>query len=216
MSEEARLREEICRLGARLDARGLAHGSSGNLSARLPDGTLLVTPTGARLGELDPGCLAHLDAQGRPLGGPPPTKEVALHAAFYTTRTGTGAVVHLHATHSVALSILPGTDPDCVLPPLTAYGVMQLGRVALLPYFRPGDPAMGDAVRGLDGRRAAVLLAHHGPVVAGASLFAAGNMMEELEATARLALLTQGLGPRHLGAGQIEDLRAAFGIEWEG
>lgn len=213
MAKETRLREEICRLGARLDRRGLAHGSSGNLSARLPDGRLLVTPTGTRLGELDPAQLALLDADGRLLSGSPPTKEVALHRAFYATRA-VGAVVHLHATHSVALSLLPDTDPDCVLPPLTAYSVMLLGRVALLPYFRPGDPAMGDAVAALEGRRAAVLLAHHGPVVAGADLAAAGNMMEELEATAALALLTRGADPRLLDAGQIAGLRAAFGAEW--
>lgn len=214
MAEESRLREEICRLGARLDARGLAHGSSGNLSARLRDGRILVTPTGTRLGELDPARLSLLDGEGRLLAGPAPTKEVALHRAFYATRAA-GAVVHLHATHSVALSVLPDTDPDCVLPPLTAYSVMQLGRVALLPYFRPGDPAMGEAVAALGGRRAAVLLAHHGPVVAGADLASAGNMMEELEATAKLALITRGLGPRLLDGARIADLRAVFGAEWE-
>ena len=111
-----------------------------------------------------------------------------LHSAFYDTRAGTGAVVHLHSTHAVALSMLPGTDPDSVLPPLTAYGIMRLGRVRLLPVFLPGDPAMGEAVRGLAGKRSAVLLANHGPVVAGADLEAAVNAIEELEETARLAL----------------------------
>ena len=111
-----------------------------------------------------------------------------LHAAFYETRRNTGAVVHLHSCYSVALSLLPDLDPDNALPPLTAYGIMLLGKVRLLPFFVPGDPAMGDAVRGLAGQRSAVLLANHGPVVAGKDLATAVNAMEELEATAKLAL----------------------------
>lgn len=214
MTELSKLREGICRLGARMDRLGLSHGSSGNISARLSDGTLLITPTGTRLGELDPARLAHLDMHGVLIGGDAPTKEVALHAAFYATREA-GAVLHLHSTHSVALSVLPGTNHQCVLPPLTAYSVMMLGKVALLPYFRPGDPMMGEAVRDLQGRRAAILLAHHGPVVAGRDLTAAGNMMEELEATAKLAVLLHDRNEQHLDASQIADLRRHFGAEWE-
>ena len=197
MSAEARLREAICDLGASIFARGLTHGSSGNISVRLEDGSVLVTPTGARLGTLDPSRLARLDSQGRLLDGDAPTKEVPLHTAFYDTRAGAGAVVHLHSTHSTALSILDDIDPENVLPPITAYSVMQLGRVRLLPYFRPGDPAMGQAVRELGGVFSAVLLSNHGPVVAGRSLETAGNAIEELEATARLELLTRHL-PRRL------------------
>lgn len=215
MSEESRLREAICRIAASMFARGLTAGSSGNISARLGDGRLLVTPTGASFGELDPSRLSLFDAEGRFVSGDKPTKEMPLHSAFYETRGArTGAVVHLHSTHSVAVSLLPDIDPDSVFKPLTAYSIMRLGKVKLLPYFRPGDPAMGDAVAALEGRRAAVLLAHHGPVVAGADLAAAGNMMEELEATAALALLTRGADPRLLDAGQIAGLRAAFGAEW--
>ncbi len=160
MSAEARLREAICDLGASIFARGLTHGSSGNISARLDDGSVLVTPTGARLGALDPSRLARLDSRGRLLEGDAPTKEVPLHTAFYDTRAGAGAVVHLHSTHSTALSILDDVDPENVLPPITAYSVMQLGRVRLLPYFRPGDPAMGQAVRELGGVFSAVLLSN--------------------------------------------------------
>lgn len=214
MTTAARVREQICLLGERMDRLGLSHGSSGNISARLPDGTILVSPTGTRLGELDPARLAHLDCNGRQLSGDAPTKEVALHTAFYATREA-GAVLHLHSTHSVALSILPETRHDCVLPPVTAYSVMLLGKVPLLPYFRPGDPAMGDAVRNMQGKSAAVLLAHHGPVVAGRDLFMAGNMMEELEATARLAVLLQGQECRHLSSVQIADLRQHFDADWE-
>jgi ribulose-5-phosphate 4-epimerase/fuculose-1-phosphate aldolase len=214
MSEEARLREEICTLAKGIFDRGLTHGASGNISARLDENRILVTPTGSSFRSLDPARLSVLDNAGNHVDGDKPTKEVALHTAFYDTRPA-GAVVHLHSTHSVALSVLPDVDPDNVLPPITAYSVMQLGKVRLLPYFRPGDPAMGDAVRGLAGKRSAVLLAHHGPVVAAKDLTAAVNAMEELEVTAKLTLLTRGLQPRLLDNAQIGDLVRTFNVEWD-
>ncbi len=215
MSAEARLRETICDLAASLFQRGLTHGSTGNISARCDDGGLLVSPTGTSFGRLDPARLARFDALGRHVGGDPPTKEMPLHRAFYDTRDGTGAVVHLHSCHSVALSMLPVDDAQNWLPPLTPYAIMQLGKVTLLPYFRPGDAAMGDAVRGLTGKRAAVMLANHGPVVAGKTPEAACNAVEELEATARLALMLRGLPARALDPAQIADLVRVHKIEWE-
>jgi ribulose-5-phosphate 4-epimerase/fuculose-1-phosphate aldolase len=212
---ETRAREQLCAMAKSLFDRGLTGGASGNISVRLADGGLLVTPTGSSFGALDPGRLSRLDAAGRLLSGDPPTKEMPLHSAFYETRGAAGAVVHLHSTHSVALSMLPDTDPESMLPPLTAYGIMRLGKVRLLPYYRPGDPAMGDAVRGLAGKRAAVVLANHGPVVAGKDLEAAVYAMEELEETARLALLTRGLSPRLLSEAQVRDLVETFHIEWD-
>jgi ribulose-5-phosphate 4-epimerase/fuculose-1-phosphate aldolase len=213
MSADSRLREDVCLLARSLYDRGLTPGSSGNISARMSDGRLLVTPTGSTLGRLDPARLSVLDG-GRLVEGDPPTKEVPLHAAFYDTRA-TGAVVHLHSTHAVALSLMPDVDPDDMLPPLTAYGIMKLGRVALLPYFMPGDPATGDAIRGLAGRRSAVVLAHHGPVVAAQDVEAACHAMEELEETAKLAMLTRGLSPARLNAAQIAGLVRRFDVEWE-
>ncbi len=212
---EARLREAICAQAASIFERGLTGGASGNISARCEDGGLLVTPTGSSFGRLDPARLSRLDASGRHVGGDAPTKEMPLHAAFYDTRAGAGAVVHLHSTHSVALSTLPETDPEDMLPPLTAYSIMRLGRVRLLPYFRPGDPAMGEAVRGLAGRRSAVVLANHGPVVAARDLEAAVYAMEELEETARLALLLRGTGARMLTPEQVADLVETFEVEWD-
>ncbi len=215
MSDSA-LREGICRLAKSVFDRGLTGGASGNISARTPDGGLLVTPTGSSFGFLDPARLSLFDAAGRHVSGDPPTKEMALHTAFYDTRGDrAGAVVHLHSTHSVAWSTMPGTDSDNLLPPLTAYSIMRLGKVKLLPYFRPGDAAMGEAVRSLAGRRSAVVLANHGPVVAGKDLEAAVYAVEELEETARLALLTRGHSPAMLSTGQIRDLVATFGIEWD-
>jgi ribulose-5-phosphate 4-epimerase/fuculose-1-phosphate aldolase len=209
MSEEAERREEICRLGASLFARGLTAGSSGNLSVRLADGWLM-TPTNASLGRLDPALLSKLDDAGRLVGGAPPTKESFLHRAMYAERAGSGAVIHLHSTHSVAVSCLADIDPADVLPPITAYYVMRIGRLPLVPYFRPGDMALAEAVRGFAGRHHAVLLANHGPVVAGTSLDAAANAIEELEETAKLFLLLRGCKTRLLTAEQAAEIRTAF------
>jgi len=214
--DETRLREDICRFGRSLFERGLTPGSSGNISVRLDDGGWLVTPTNASLGFLDPARLSRLDAEGRLLAGDKPTKEIPLHGALYETRGSARAIVHLHSTHSVAVSMLPGLDPKAVLPPLTAYYLMRVGATALVPYYRPGDPAVADAIRGLAGRYASVLLANHGPVVAGESLEAAVYATEELEETAKLHLLLRGLNPRLLSPGQIAELKDAFKLDLPG
>lgn len=216
MTLESTLREQICALARSLFDRGLTHGSTGNISARTPDGGLLVSPTGTSFGRLDPGRLSRFDPSGRHIDGDAPTKEMPLHTAFYETRSTAGAVVHLHSCHSVALSMMPDVDSDNFLPPLTPYGLMKLGRVKLLPFFLPGDPAMGEAVRGLAGKRTAVMLANHGPVVAGRDLEAACNAIEELEDTARLAMMTRGLMPRALTDAQVMEVVQKFDVEWDG
>lgn len=210
---ETKLREQICLFARSLFERGLTPGSSGNISLRLEDGGFLMTPTNASLGFLDPARLSRLDAEGRLLSGDKPTKEVPLHNALYDTRAASGAIVHLHSTHSVALSMLPEIDPAAVLPPMTAYYVMKHGKTALIPYYRPGDDAVAGAIRGLAGRYSSVLLANHGPVVAGATLDAAVYAMEELEETARLYLMLRGLNPRMLTQPQVDDLVRHFGLE---
>lgn len=215
MSEEANAREQICTLAKSIYDRGLTHGSSGNISVMLSDGRLLVTPTGSSFGNLDPARLALLDENKMFLEGDRPTKEMPLHGAFYETRSSARAIVHLHSTHSVAYSMLPDVDPDNVLPALTPYAIMKLGKVKLLPIFLPGDPAMGDAIRGLAGKRSAVLLANHGPVVAGKDLEAAVSAVEELEETSKLALLTHGMNPRLLQPDQIRKVVEKFNVEWD-
>lgn len=202
-------REALCRLGRSLFERGLTHGSTGNLSLRT-EGGFLMTPTGASLGALDPARLAVLDASGRHVAGDAPTKEAALHLAMYAARPRDHALVHLHATHSVAVSVLADTDPDNALPALTAYYAMRIGRLPLAPYFAPGDPALATAVATLATRHHAILLANHGPVVSGATLAAAADAIEELEATARLWLLVRGLPVRPLTAEQVSDLEQRF------
>lgn len=212
---DSKLREDICFWAQSLFDRGLTGGASGNISVRTGDGGLLVTPTGISMGRLDPARLSRFDADGRHISGDAPTKEMPLHSAFYETRRSAGAVVHLHSTHSVALSILPETDAENAVPPLTAYAVMRVGKVALLPFFVPGDAGMAEAIRGLAGRRAAVLLANHGPVVASKDLEAAVFAMEELEETAKLALLLRGTGAQPLDAGQIAQVVRKFEVDWD-
>ncbi|MEM6460315.1 MAG: aldolase [Pseudomonadota bacterium] len=212
---ETKLRELICTLAKSLFDRGLTHGSTGNMSARTGEGGLLVTPTGTSFGRLDPARLSRFDADGRFVDGDKPTKEMPLHAAFYDTRATTGAVVHLHSTHSVALSLTPDVDENDFLPPLTPYAIMLLGRVKLLPFFLPGDPAIGEALRGLAGKRSAVMLANHGPVVAGKDVEAACNAIEELEETAKLALMMRGVPARRLTEEQVRALVTRFDVEWD-
>ncbi|MGZ5983820.1 MAG: 3-oxo-tetronate 4-phosphate decarboxylase [Caulobacteraceae bacterium] len=216
--DESHTREEICRFGRSLFERGLTPGSSGNISVRLDDGGWLVTPTNASLGFLDPANLARLDANRQLIGGDYPTTEIPLHTALYETRIGARAVVHLHSTHAVAVTMLPETDPrtnqwKSALPPLTPYFLMRCGSVAMVPYYRPGDPAVADAIRGLSGKHSSVLLANHGPVVAGDTLEAAVYAIEELEETAKLYLLLHNLNPRCLSPGQIRDLVTHFGLK---
>ncbi|WP_022703161.1 aldolase [Pseudorhodobacter ferrugineus] len=215
MTEESKLRDLICTLAKSMFDRGLTGGSTGNISARTPDGGLLVSPTGISFGRLDPARLSRFDATGRHISGDQPTKEMPLHSAFYGTRSTTGAVVHLHSCHSVAWSMMPDVDPDNFLPPMTPYAIMKLGRVKLLPFYMPGDPAMGDAVRGLAGKRSAVMLANHGPVVAGKDIEAACNAIEELEDTARLAMLMRGYDAKMLTPDQVQNLVTKFNVDWD-
>lgn len=206
---ENQLRKQMAELGKSLYERGLAHGSAGNISVKLPDGYLL-TPTNSCLGRLDPARISRLDGNGKLLSGDAPSKEAFLHLNMYQERAGSGAVVHLHCLHAVAVSCLDGLNAENVFAPITAYAIMQVGRLALVPYYAPGDMALAEAVRKVAGKHHAVLLANHGPVVAGTSLTSAVYAIEELEQTARLTLLLQGHPTRLLTADQIADLNRRF------
>ncbi|WP_374368377.1 3-oxo-tetronate 4-phosphate decarboxylase [Dongia sp.] len=207
LSETTKLRDTIARIGKSLFDRGLTFGSSGNISVRLGDGTLLATPTNMSLGELDPARLSHITVDGQHLDGDKPTKEAFLHRCVYCARGDAGAIVHLHSTHSVAVSILADVPPEDVLPPLTAYYIMRVGKLPLVPYFPPGDEKLADAVTAKIGTAHAVLLANHGPVVAGKTLLDAQYATEELEETAKLYLLLKDRAIRPLTPEQVEDLR---------
>ena len=206
---ENQIREHIATLGKSLYDRGLAHGSAGNISVRLADGWLM-TPTNSCMGRLDPARISKLDGNGKLVSGDKPSKETFLHIAMYEERASCGAVVHLHSVHSVAVSCMDGLDAANVFPPITAYAVMQVGRLALVPYYPPGDESLAEAVRKVAGKHHAVLLANHGPVVASSSLDAAVNAIEELEQTAKLMLLLQGHPTRYLNVEQVAELNRRF------
>ena len=219
MSEENALREELCRVGTSLYARGFVHATAGNLSARLADG-FLITPTDACLGTLDPARLARLDPQGRQLSGDPASKTLALHRRIYDAAAEARCVIHTHSTHLVALTLAGVWSADDVVPPITPYFVMKVGHVPLVPYHRPGDPAVADlvaarmaefAARGTPIR--AVMLERLGPNVWHRSPAEAMAVLEELEETAKLWLLAQPR-PTPLSEPQIDALRQAFGARW--
>jgi len=206
---ESDTRDLLVERGRSLYDRGYAHGSSGNLSARV-DGGILITPTGSSLGRLDPVKISKVDDDGRHVSGDAPSKESLLHLAMYAERPSARGIVHLHCTCAVAVSCMVHENTRDVLPPLTAYYVMRVGKLPLIPYFRPGDKALAEAVRQEAKAHRAVLLANHGPVVAGASLDDAIDSAEELEQTAKLALLLEGQKTQPLDAAKIADLEAAF------
>ena len=202
---ESRLREDICILGKSLFDRGLTVGSSGNLSVRLEDGWLM-TPTNSCLGRLDPARLSKVDAKGALLSGDKQTKESFLHLSMYGERPDARAIVHLHSTHSVAVSCLADIDPTQPIPPVTAYYVMKIGNLVLLPYYAPGDMALANAVKEVAGKHHAILLANHGPIVAGKDLESAVYATEELEETAKLYLLLRGNKLKLLSPEQVAEL----------
>lgn len=211
------LRDEICRVGASLHARGYAHGTAGNISARTHGG-FLITPTDASLGDLDPARLAAVDANGVQVGGDRASKTLALHRRIYAADDTARCVVHTHATHTVALTLAGVWHADDIVPPITPYFVMKVGHVPLIPYRRPGDPAVGDEVaRRINAMRdagtpiRAVMLERLGPVVWHGSPAEASAVLEELEETARLWAMAQ---PAPLSAAQIDELRLQFSARW--
>lgn len=210
MTEEAELRDKIARMGALLYNRQLAHGSAGNLSVRLDDGSILVTPTNSSLGFLDPARISKVSPAGELLAGDPPSKEAFFHLAVYEERPAARAVVHLHSTYSVAVSCLCHDDTDNVLPPLTAYHVMRVGKLPLLKYFRPGDRALAEAVRLAARDHRAMLLANHGPIVSGKTLEEAVYAYEELEETSKLFFLLGDRKTVPLSLEAVAELNEAF------
>jgi ribulose-5-phosphate 4-epimerase/fuculose-1-phosphate aldolase len=204
---DAALRIALAECGRSLFARGYSCGTSGNISVRLADGGFLMSPTNVSLGALDPDALSRLDAAGHHIGGAAPTKEAWLHMAMYRARPDDRAVVHLHSTHAVALSCRSDLDPADMLPAITPYAVMRVGRVACASYFRPGDNGTAGEIEDLARDCRALLLANHGPIVSGAGLQDAMSAAEELEETARLFFLLEGRPHRLLTAEQVQELK---------
>lgn len=201
--KDADIRNQIVDYGRSIFDRGLTGGSTGNISVRTDDG-FLMTPTGSSMGRLDPDRLCEISLEGEHVAGDRPTKESVLHLAMYAQRPDARAVVHLHSTHSVAVSCLDEIDPTNVLPPITAYYVMRVGTLPLVAYYPPGDEELAAAVGALAGEHHAILMAHHGPVVAGTSLSAAVDAVEELEETAKLYLMLRSTGHKTLSNEQVQ------------
>lgn len=221
MSDFESQRHEVCRVGRSLFERGLVHATAGNISVRLPDAQgFLITPTDACLGWLEPGRLAHADRSGAQLAGPRASKTLALHRAIYAADTAAQCVIHTHSSPLVALTLEGVWRNDAILPPITPYFVMKVGRVPLITYHRPGDPAVAALVateiaaaqaRGAPIR--AVMLERLGPTLWHDTPASAMAALEELEETARL---WRGASPRPapLSDAQIDELRSAFGARW--
>jgi 3-dehydro-4-phosphotetronate decarboxylase len=215
---DAALRDEICRVGASLFSRGYVHATAGNISARTPDGGFLITPTDACLGNLEPQRLASVNAAGEHTGGDRPSKTLALHRQIYEADADAHCVIHTHSTHLVALTLAGVWQDDDILPPITPYFVMKVGHVPLIPYHRPGDPAVGQRIaerirtmRDCGTPIRAVMLDRLGPNVWHQSPAEASAVLEELEETARLYLLTR---PQPLSEAQIAELRTHFNARW--
>ena len=200
MSADAR--RAIERVAHSIHRRGLTHGRTGNLAARDGD-RVLLTPTGVSLADVDADRLSVVALDGSHLDGPKPTKEAFLHVALLRVRPEANAVVHTHSVHAAAVSCLSDVDPENPIPPLTAYYGMRVGKLRMLPYFAPGDPAATGAVEEAARVTHALLLRNHGPVVAGADLDTALDAVEELEHTAQLFLLTRGLATSPLTSAQL-------------
>jgi ribulose-5-phosphate 4-epimerase/fuculose-1-phosphate aldolase len=199
-------------VGASLHARGYTTGTSGNISARLQDGWL-ITPTDACLGQLDPARLAKVAASGQWIGGDKPSKTLALHRGIYGRNAQAHCVLHTHSTHLVALTLTGVASPDEVLPPITPYQVMKIGRVPLIPYAFPGASAVAEQVASVADQVRGVLLERLGPVVWGSTVARASQALEELEESARLWLMLERK-PTRLTAAQVSELEAVFGVRW--
>lgn len=203
---DTRVREEMCVLARSLFERGLTPGSSGNLSARLPDGGFLMTPTNASLGFLNPRELSVLDDAGAWVSGDKPTKEAFLHLSMYRGRPSLNAISHLHSTYCVCLSCLMDVDPEDAIPPITPYVRMRAGRVGLVPYARPGDDSIAPVIEQKARSHVALIIRNHGPVVGGKSLRDSVFAMEELEEAAKVCLLLKGQDIQYLTPEQISEL----------
>ncbi|WP_315708951.1 aldolase [Brenneria uluponensis] len=207
-THEQLARDEMVRLGASFFQRGYATGSAGNLSLLLDDGTLLATPTGSCLGELQAERLSKVRLDGEWLSGDKPSKEVSFHRALYLNNPACRAVVHLHSAYLTALSCLEGLNTQDAIRPFTPYVVMRVGQVPVVPYYRPGDARLGEDLAALAPHYSAFLLANHGPVVTGKDLRAAADNMEELEETAKLIFILGDRRIRYLTGEEIAELRS--------
>lgn len=197
--EETRLRAALCRVGALCYQKGYIVGADGNLSARLRDGTLLVTPAGAMKGFLEPHHLAHVDLTGRVLdAGPRPSTEIAIHLVSYRERPDVEAVIHTHPPHAVALSIA-GIDMQL---PVIPEVIVTIGGTPTTPYATPGTNELPDSIRAVVRCSDTLIMRNHGAVTLGSNLLDAFKKLDMVEHTAKILWLVHAL------KGSIEPLPA--------
>ncbi|MDT4933283.1 MAG: 3-dehydro-4-phosphotetronate decarboxylase [Pseudonocardiales bacterium] len=191
--------ELLVQVARDLFLRGLTPGTTGNLSIRVGDGTILISPTNSCLGYLVHDRLSQIDRSGTTIkSSPQPSKELPLHRFFYSD-PDVRAVVHLHSPWASALSCL-AQDPREDLARFTPYFAMKVAPLGLVPYFEPGDMTGADLLREHASNHRAALLRNHGTIGAAGTLLEALNIAEEIEHSARMWFTLQGHGTRLLSA----------------
>lgn len=210
---ETDYRQDLARYARSLFERGYSSGGAGNISLKLPDGTVLATPTNSSFGDLDPDTLSRVTMSGEHLSGDKASKEILMHLAMYRQRPQCGGIVHLHSPWLTALSCLPGIDSENALPPVTPYYVMRVGKLPVVPYIRPGSPRIAEEVEKLAAEHNAILLANHGPIISGKNLREAVFNAEELEETAKLYFILKPFGMNTLSQQNIDELNTLFNMK---
>jgi len=194
--EESRLRSGICRIGRLCYERNFIVAADGNISARMSDGTILITPTGAMKGFLQPHHIAHINDKGEVLDdGPKCSSETGIHLASYEIRPEMRAVVHAHPPHAVAMTIA-GIDLQL---PIIPEIVVTIGGIPTAPYGTPGTHELADSIRDLLRCSDTMLMQNHGSVTIGPNLMDAFKKLDMLEHTAKILYLAHtvkgGLDP---------------------
>ena len=209
MYNEQQAKTEMQRYGRSMFERGLTGGASANISVRTATG-FIISPTNSCIGFLELHELSVMDKEGNWLSGEKPSKEFALHKAFYDQRPQDHAVVHLHSTYATALSCLDVPETE-LFPPLTPYLYIRLGHVARVPYFSPGDQELADAVQAVTASTAGVLMENHGPIVSAATLASAMYAIEELEESAKLTIILKNQQCRDIPSQKVNELLVKYG-----
>jgi ribulose-5-phosphate 4-epimerase/fuculose-1-phosphate aldolase len=204
MTDEAALRDEIVRLARRMSATGLVSGTSGNISARLGDDRILVTPSGVDYDAMAPGDLVAVDADGSVVSGEMrPSVDTANHLAIYRARAGVRGVVHTHSPYATAFAIVRRAIPALHIESAGALG----GGVRVMDYLPPATPEAAPRLAAALADDLAILLPNHGVVAVGESPTLAFRAAQTVEDSARLAWLARALGEPHpLNEAEIDRL----------
>lgn len=200
--------------GIAIEAAGLCRGSSGNMSLRVGDDLVVMTPSGSLLGDLDPSSLSVATVDGRHLSGGAPSKELPLHLEMYRKNPSHRAVIHVHSAHAIAASCLEPWSDFSALPPLTPYFVMRAGQTPLVPYAHPGSHELAKNLKQIGSPFSSALLQNHGQITSNTTLDSALDSAIEVEEAARATLLTAGKPARILTSDEARELADRNGTFW--